>query len=138
MTRSRHVRHALIAAAIAASACRAPTPEAARELQRERSGTLDVVLLSERDALRQGTDTFVIEFRSAANGALIDAGDVRGSATMPMGGTPMFGMVDIVPTDVPGRYSATGNLSMAGTWRLTVEGEGPAGKGTVTFPASVQ
>jgi YtkA-like protein len=108
------------------------------ELERIRSGMVDVVLLSPRDALRHGKDAFVIEFRSASGGALVDVGQVRGSATMPMAGTPMFGTVDVQRTDVPGRYAANGDFSMAGTWRMTIQWDGPAGQGSVTFPGSVQ
>ena len=107
------------------------------ELQRTRSGTLDVVLLSPRDALRHGRDTFVIEFRSTS-GDLIDVGTVRGSASMSMSGTPMFGTADVSRTEVAGRYAATGEFSMAGTWRMTIQWDGPAGHGSVTFSGSVQ
>ena len=108
------------------------------ELQRVRSGTLDVVVLSPREALVHGKDAFVIEFRSAAGGGLVDVGNVRGSAGMPMPGMPMFGSLDVQRTDIPGRYNANGDFSMAGTWRLTVEWEGPAGRGSVTFPGTVR
>jgi len=107
------------------------------ELKRTKSGTLDVVLLSPRDALRHGSDTFVIEFRSAS-GDLVDAGTVRASASMSMSGTPMMGTIDVARTDVAGRYAATSEFSMAGTWRLTIQWDGPAGQGSVTFPGSVQ
>lgn len=107
------------------------------ELQRAKSGTVDVVLLSPRDGLRHGKDTFIIEFRSAS-GNLVDAGTVRGSASMSMSGTPMLGSIDVARTEVAGRYAATGEFSMAGTWRMTVQWDGPAGHGSVTFPGSVQ
>jgi hypothetical protein len=107
------------------------------ELQRVRSGTIDVVVLSPRDALRHGKDDFVLEFK-AADGALVDVGDVRATATMPMSGTPMFGSISVQRTDVPGRYRAEGDFSMAGTWRLNVEWDGPKGKGSVAFSGSVQ
>ena len=93
------------------------------ELQRVRSGGLDVVVLSPRGGLRHGKDDFVIEFRSA-EGSLVDVGDVRASASMPMPGMPMFGSLAVQRTDVPGRYRAEGDFSMAGTWRLTIEWEG--------------
>jgi hypothetical protein len=106
------------------------------ELQRVKSGGLDIVLLSPDNALTHGTDTFVLEFRS--NGQLVDAGTVRASATMPMPGMPMFGALEVRPADVPGRYAVTSKLDMAGTWRATVEWEGAAGKGSVSFSAPVQ
>ena len=45
------------------------------ELQRIKAGELDVVVLSPRDALQHGQDTFVLEFRK--RGTLVDVGDVR-------------------------------------------------------------
>jgi hypothetical protein len=112
-------------------------PARLTELKRTKSGTLDVVLLSPRDALRHGSDTFVIEFRSAP-GDLVDVGTVRASASMSMSGTPMMGTIDVARTDVPGRYGATSEFSMAGTWRMTIQWDGPSGQGSVTFPGSVQ
>ena len=108
------------------------------ELQRARSGGLDVVLLSPRDALRHGTDTFTIEFRSVSDSTLADVANVRGSATMPMAGTPMFGSLDIKRTQVAGRYTVDARLDMTGTWRMTVEWQGPAGAQSVTFSSTVQ
>ena len=51
------------------------SPEKMIELQRVKSGALDIVLLSPRDAIRHGKDTLVIEFRSG--GKLVDVGTVR-------------------------------------------------------------
>jgi hypothetical protein len=107
------------------------------ELERVKSGTLDVVLLSDHDALKHGKDTFVIEFRSQSGGALVDVGTVKAGANMPMPGMPMFGTIDVQRTDVPGRYAAAGEFSMAGRWRIAVEWDGPAGKGSVSFSGSV-
>jgi hypothetical protein len=106
-------------------------------LQSARSGALEVVLLSDHDAIRHGKDTFVVEFKSA-DGSLVDVGTVRASASMPMGGAPMFGSIDVQRTGVPGRYAAASDFSMAGTWRLSVEWDGPAGRGTVGFSGNVQ
>ena len=107
------------------------------ELQRVRSGGLDVVVLSPREALRHGKDDFVIEFRSA-DGSLVDVGAVRANASMPMPGMPMFGSITVQRADVPGRYAAEADFSMAGTWRLSIEWDGPKGKGSVMFSGSVQ
>lgn len=106
-------------------------------LQKVRSGNVDVVLLSPRDALRHGADDFILEFRSG-DGKLVDAGAVRATATMPMAGMPMFGSISVQRGDIPGRYRASGEFSMAGTWRLGIEFDGPAGKGSVTLPERVQ
>ena len=108
------------------------------ELQRVKSGTLDVVLLSSHEALRHGKDTFVIEFRSMPAGTLVDVGTVKAGATMPMPGMPMMGSIDVRKADVAGRYEAASDLSMGGTWRTTVEWNGPAGQGSVTLSVSAQ
>ena len=108
------------------------------ELQRVRAAALDVVLLSPRAALHQGKDDFIIEFRSASGGTLVDVGSVRASATMPMPGMPMFATIDVQRSVVPGRYSAASAFAMAGTWRMSIEWDGAAGKGSVTFSGSVQ
>jgi hypothetical protein len=127
----------LVVAATAVSCGRGNNTSKLTELQRIRSGTLDVVVLSPRDGLSHGKDAFIIEFRSAAGGDIVDVGNVRGSANMPMPGTPMFGSLDIQRTDVPGRYAANGEFPMAGTWRVTLEWDGPAGRGSVAFPGTV-
>jgi len=106
------------------------------ELQRIKAGELDVVVLSPREALQRGQDTFVLEFRKS--GQLVDVGDVRASATMPMPGMPMFGSVDVQRTDGPGRYAASSRFEMAGTWRTTMEWDGPAGRGSVAFSGAVR
>ena len=126
----------IVVIAVFAAACgRAPT---VTELQRVRSGALDIVLLSPHGALHHGKDAFVIEFRSASGASLVDVGNVRGSANMPMPGTPMVAGIEVKRTEVAGRYEANGSFDMAGTWRMTIQWEGPAGQGSVTFPGTVQ
>ena len=53
---------------------------------------------------------------------------------MPMAGMPMMGSVGVERTGVPGRYAATGEFSMAGTWRLKLEWDSPDGTGHGHFP----
>jgi len=127
---------AAVCIAIGASGC-ARGASKLTELQRVKSGMLEVVLLSPRDGLRHGKDDFIIEFRSP-DGALVDAGDVRANASMPMPGAPMFGTIDVKRTGVAGRYAADGQFDMAGTWRLTIEWQGSAGPGSVSFSGTVQ
>lgn len=108
------------------------------EVQRVKSGTLDVALLSQHEALRHGKDTFIIEFKSTPGGNLVDVGAVRATASMPMPGMAMFGNIEVRRTDTPGRYAAASEFEMAGTWRMTLEWDGPAGKGSVAFSGTVQ
>lgn len=130
----------LLVVALPLVSCR--NSEVAREQLTEvgkvRSGDLDVVLLSPQPALRQGEDIVTIEFR-APDGSLADVGTVKGSATMPMAGMPpMAGSVEVQPTSTPGRYEATSDLGMVGEWRITVEWNGPAGRGSANFSSMVQ
>ena len=127
----------MLTACVLAVACRNDSANLT-ELERARSGQLEIVLLSSREAIRHGTDDFVIEFRSSPDGTLVDVGAVRGSASMPMAGTPMLGSLDIAQTSVPGRYQARSDLAMAGTWRMTFEWSRSPDTGSVTFSKSVQ
>jgi hypothetical protein len=107
------------------------------EVQRVRSGVLDVVLLSRDGSLHQ-KDTFAIEFRAASGSGLVNVGTVRANATMPMPGMPMFGTIDVRPADTPGRYTARTNLEMTGGWRIALEWDGSGGRSAVTFVGTVQ
>jgi Cu(I)/Ag(I) efflux system membrane protein CusA/SilA len=107
-------------------------------IQTVRAGDLDVVLLSPTATLRQGRNAFTIEFRRTGTTALVDVGAVRASANMPMPGMVMSGGLQLAPTGVPGRYSATAEFGMAGAWHMVIEWDGPAGKGSVNFEGGVQ
>jgi Cu(I)/Ag(I) efflux system membrane protein CusA/SilA len=107
-------------------------------VQLVRAGELDVVLLSSDGRLRQGRNTFFVEFRRPGTSTRADAGTVRASANMPMPGMVMSGGLQITPTGIPGRYAATADFGMAGAWQMSIEWDGPAGKGTVSFEGGVQ
>jgi hypothetical protein len=98
---------------------------------------LAIVLRSPTARLRTGHNAFTIEFRSAT-GALVDVGTVRGTANMSMPGMAMSGNLRVTPGREPGRYGATAEFGMAGSWRMGVEWSGPAGSGSVTFQGAVQ
>jgi anion-transporting ArsA/GET3 family ATPase len=124
--------------AATASGCgKAEEAPALKEVQRVHSGALDVILLSPTGALRQGKDSFVLEFR-AADGQLVDAGTVNVNATMVMAGmAPMLGGSTVSPTATKGRYDVRTDLNMAGGWRFTVEWNGPAGQGSTSLAGTV-
>ena len=130
----------ILIAVCALSACRGNSSGAnLKELQRARSGDLDVVLLSEDGSLAHGKGAATLEFRRASGGDLVDVGTVKMNATMPMAGmAPMLGSTFVRPSGTPGRYAIESDLTMAGTWQLAVEWNGPAGNGKVTFPGTVQ
>jgi hypothetical protein len=111
---------------------------AAGVVQTVRARDIDVVLLSPTGTLRQGRNTFTIEFRRAGTSTLVDVGSVRASANMPMPGMVMSSGLQVAPSGTPGRYSATAEFGMAGAWQMAIEWDGPAGKGSVNFEGGVQ
>jgi Cu(I)/Ag(I) efflux system membrane protein CusA/SilA len=113
-------------------------PTAGSVVQTVRAGDLDVVVLSESGALRTVRNAFTIEFRRTGTETLVDAGRVRASANMTMPGMVMSGNLQVMPSGVAGRYAATAEFGMAGSWPMTVEWDGPAGKGSVSFQGGVQ
>ena len=128
----------LLVGLAAVAGCSRPPDGALKELQTSRVGELEVVLLAPAEALQRGSQGFaLLEFRDG-NGMLVDVGTVRVTATMPMPGAPtMSGDSEIKPTPAPGRYEVTTDLSMAGTWHLQVEWNGPAGRGSTRLEPTV-
>ena len=127
----------LAAALLIFLSCRAPAPAQNDmiELQRIRADGVDVVLLTGDGTLSHGKDALTVEFRRGEE--LVDVGSVKAAATMPMAGLPdMLGSVFVERGDAPGRYTAETDLSMSGGWRLTLEWDGPAGKGSASFQAT--
>ena len=106
-------------------------------VQEVRAGDLRIVLLSPTGPLKQGRNSYTIEFRSP-DGALVDVGTVKASANMTMPGMVMNGGIQIQGTPVAGRYEATGEFGMAGAWQMALEWDGPAGHGSVKFEGAVQ
>lgn len=133
------MKNLIVAGALSVLAgCGGPGTSRAIEVQRVRSGNLDVVLLADDGALNHGNDALTLEFRRP-DGELVDVGTPKASATMPMTGmAPMLGSVFVNRTDVPGRYAVSSDLSMAGGWRVRFEWDGPQGPGNATLQATVQ
>jgi len=130
-------RSLLTALILTTAACGKPSGSDQIELQRVRSGDLDVVLLSSDGALTHGKDAFTLEFRRGDT--LVDVGTVKAGATMVMAGmAPMLGSVFLERGDVPGRYKAETDLGMSGGWQLKIEWDGPAGKGIASLQATAE
>ena len=119
------------------TACGGGETSQLKELQRVKAGAMDIVLLAPGDSLKQGQGRFVLEFRGAG-GNLVDVGNVMVGASMPMPGmAPMFGESTVTPSATKGRYDVASDFGMAGTWRLQIAWDGPAGKGSASVPGSV-
>ena len=107
-------------------------------VQTVRSGDVEIILRSSDAALRQGRNTFTIEFRRLGTNELLDVGTVRASGNMTMPGMVMSSGLQVSPSGVPGRYVATAEFGMSGAWQMALEWNGPAGQGSVNFHGSVQ
>ena len=129
----------ILSALLLAACANADRASNLKEIQRAQAGMLDLVLLSDTGALKQGKDSFVLEFRNRADQRLVDVRAVKVNATMPMAGmAPMIGNTAITPSGTAGRYEVATDLTMAGSWRIGLEWDGPAGKGTASLQGRVQ
>jgi hypothetical protein len=112
--------------------------ETPRVVETIRAGDLDIVLLSPTGTLHRGRNGFTFEFRRAGTATLVDVGTVTASANMSMPGMVMSGGLQVTRTAVPGRYAAAADFGMAGSWQMSIEWNGPAGRGSMNFQGGVQ
>ena len=101
------------------------------------AGDLRIDVFATSGALRQGTSSLLIEFRSTATGELVDVGSVQAGISMSMPGMPMAGKAEVAAAG-RGRYQVTTEVAMAGTWRLTIQWVGPAGQGSQVVEVDAQ
>lgn len=118
---------------------RAGTTEttASQTIRQLQSGDLRVLLKSSDGGFHQGREAFTLEFRSATTGDLVDVGNVRLVGAMTMPGMAMPAGIEIQRVGV-GLYQATANFGMAGAWRFTLEWNGTAASGQLTFDGDVR
>jgi hypothetical protein len=95
-----------------------------KQIQQQTAGEYTVSVLSSTGTLKNGSSTYVLEFRKG--GQLVDVGKVEVSPVMEMSGmAPMMGGAEVNTTSTPGRYEVKGNLTMSGLWKINVKfGEG--------------
>lgn len=108
------------------------------ELQRGRSGDIEVVLLAPTDALKQTRNYCTLQFRTGSDQHLVDVGTVTVRTTMTMEGQPMDGVVTDVKHVGRGQYEVQMVMAMAGTWGIRIDWNGAAGQGSATLTAVVR
>ena len=108
-------------------------------LQTQVVGDVEVRLIAGdgREALSQGRTRFVLEFRSAGTGDLVNVTDVSVSVSMAMPGMVMAAPASVEAAGA-GRFNGSAEFSMSGTWRWSLEWLGPSGRQSVTFDGDVQ
>ena len=116
---------------------RATRPSGGAVVQTVQAGTLSVVVRSPDGSLHLGRNVFTIEFHSP-DGTLVNVGTLRANANMRMPGMVMSSGMEVRRTTAPGRYEASAEFGMAGAWPVTLEWDGPAGQGSVSFQGAVQ
>lgn len=118
------------------------TPASGAELKAIHTATVkDVVvtLLSDSGQWMAGPNSFVLEFASAATRQPLDVGRVTLGASMAMPGmAPMKKSATITPDKTPGRYLATISFPDVGAREVTVNWDGPAGKGSARLSVDVR
>jgi len=98
-----------------------------------------VTLKSESGAWGPGKNTFVLDFTSAKDKQSLDVGKVTLSTSMAMPGmAPMITGATVTADKMPGRYLGTVEFPDRGTRQVTVNWDGPAGKGSTKFSVPVR
>jgi len=98
-----------------------PKPGELKQVQQQQAGDYKVAILSETGSIQQGKTPFTLEFRKAADDQLVDVGTVSLSPVMEMAGmAPMMATSQVTSSGTPGRYTAVGNLTMSGHWKINV------------------
>lgn len=99
-----------------------------KTVQQQQAGEYTVTVLSDTGKVKNGASDFTLEFRKTADNQLADVGTVEVAPVMEMAGmAPMMGTATVMPTDTPGRYHVTCNLTMSGMWKFNVKfGSGEA------------
>ena len=129
---------ATVAAIALVTACSSPPQGSMRELSRTSAGAVDLVLLAPSEAIERGTSFAILEFHDSS-GSLVDVGRVTVRASMPHpGAEPMAGGSEVKPTPAPGRYEIATDLTMAGTWDMAIDWDGPRGRGSAKLAAKVE
>ena len=116
-----------------------PAWSAEKVIQTQKTKDVVITLKSESGQWSRGKNTFALEFTSAKDQQPIDAGTVTLSTSMPMPGmAPMIAGATLSPDKSPGRYVGTVQFPDSGARQVTVNWDGPAGKGSTKFSVPVR
>ncbi len=108
-------------------------------MQTQKAKDMTITLLSESGQWKQGKNSFVLEFASAATKQPVDVGKATLSTSMAMPGmAPMLAGATLSPDNTPGRYLGTISFPDSGARQVIVAWDGPGGKGSTQFSVPVR
>ena len=127
---------AVVAVSVASLAATAFAQEKAIHTQKTTDAV--ITLKSETGQWKQGPNKFALEL-TTPTGQPLDAGKATLSTSMTMPGMgPMIAGATLTPDKAPGRYVGTISFPDSGTRQVTVNWDGPGGKGSTRFPVPVR
>ncbi|HEY1791720.1 MAG TPA: CusA/CzcA family heavy metal efflux RND transporter [Opitutaceae bacterium] len=100
------------------------------------TGGLTVNLYA-RGGLHVAGNDVLVEFLDASSGRPVDVGTVRVVLDMNMPGMAMHSGGTVAPAGGPGRYRVEFAPEMAGDWIAKLDYDGPRGRGSMSFTATV-
>jgi hypothetical protein len=109
-----------------------------KPVETQKVGDLNLVLMNDTGELKEGKNDFVVQFQNQ-QGQPVDVGAVQFGSSMAMPSmAPMSGESEATPAGQSGTYRVKSNFAMSGSWRFTVEWNGPQGQGKTTFNTNVR
>ena len=127
---------AVVAVSVASLAATAGAQEKAIHTQKATDAV--ITLKSETGQWKQGPNKFALEL-TTPSGQPLDAGKATLSTSMTMPGMgPMITGATLTPDKAPGRYLGTISFPDSGARQVTVNWDGPGGKGSARFSVPVR
>ncbi len=130
----------VFATACGSSDSTAVTPPTGKTIRSAPAGNNLTATLSSADGtLRKGKQEFMLTFTDAA-GKPVDVGSVALNYRMAAMGSmaEMNNGATFTTTGTPGVYRGNVDIEMAGEWQTQITYEGPAGKGSFSFPINAK
>lgn len=129
----------LVSALIVAACSGGGAPGAEKAIKSAKSGDLTVTLSNSAGQLKNGENDLFISFTDAS-GKAIDVGAVSLNFQMAAMGTmpEMNNKATLTTTEVPGKYRASVEIEMIGTWEAIINYEGSRGSGQARMTVNVK
>ena len=136
--KSASMFRALAAVAVSVASLAATAGAQEKAIHTQKTADAVITLKSETGQWKPGPNKFALEF-TTPSGQPLDAGKATLSTSMTMPGMgPMIAGATLTPDKTPGRYLGTVSFPDSGVRQVTVNWDGPGGKGSTRFPVPVR